>query len=42
MARLLGHRQTKGTDQTSHTYYYRATSLLYRQRKSVQLYASDR
>ena len=30
MARLLGHRQTKGTDQTSQTYCYRATSLLYR------------
>jgi hypothetical protein len=29
MARLLGHRQTKGADQTSHTYCYRATSLLY-------------
>jgi len=30
MARLLGHRQTKGTDRTSQTYCYRATSLLYR------------
>src|ERR1039457_6280182 len=29
MATLLGHRQTKGTDQTSQTYCYRATSRLY-------------
>ena len=28
MATLLGHRQTKGTDQTSQTYCYRATSRL--------------
>ena len=37
MARLLGHRQTKGADQTSHTYCYRATFLLYRNPTAVEV-----